>query len=567
MARIRRSSIPTQPTGKKHIIWRIAVYIRLSKDDGNDESLSVTNQRKIILEFIEDKFGDEDYVLVDFYVDDGRSGTTEDTRPDFQRMVGDIEAGKVNCVICKTLSRCFRNYSDQGRFIEQLLPAYHCRFIAVSNPHVDTYADPDCTQGMEIPINGLMNDRYAAKTSADVRRTFDTKRRRGEFIGAFAPYGYLKDPENKNALVIDEDTAPIVRDIYHWFVHEGMKMESISKRLNALGILNPSAYKHKIGLTHKDGHRGRDNDGLWNSKTVRDILRNQVYIGNMVQGRQSIISYKVHKRYDTDPEDWYVVENTHTPIIDRPLFDKAQSLMQRDTRTAPGRQNVYLFSGFLRCADCGKAMIRGRSKNFTYFTCRTYKEKGKDKCTRHSIRGDVLEQAVLVTIQKQIELVASLSELVEEINNAPVVSTKSNRLNALMRQKTQELDRANSLLDGLYMDMKAGDITREQYRRMREKLEAQAAQLRSEVSHIQEEQDVAAQGISTGDPYLNAFLKHRNIQSLSRGLLVELVKFIYIHDDGSIDIEFNFQDQYRRIVEFVENNQKELYVLGGKAVS
>lgn len=567
MARIRRSTASLMPNGKKYIIWRIAVYIRLSKDDGNDESLSVTNQRKIILEFIEDKFGDEDHVIVDFYVDDGRSGTTEDARPDFQRMVGDIEAGKVNCVICKTLSRCFRNYSDQGRFLEQFLPAHRCRFIATSNPYVDTYADPDCTSNMEIPINGLMNDRYAAKTSADVRRTFDTKRRRGEFIGAFAPFGYLKDPENKNALVIDEDAAPIVRDIYRWFVQEGMGTKSISKRLNALGIPNPSGYKYKIGLTHKDGHRGRNNDGLWTPKTVGDILRNQVYIGNMVQGRQAIISYKVHKRYDTDPEDWYVVENTHEPIIDRPLFDKAQSLIKRDARTAPGQQNVYLFSGFLRCADCGKAMIRGRSKNYTYFTCRTYKEKGEERCTRHSIRGDVLEQAVLVTIQKQIDLVASLSELVEEINNAPVVSAKSNRLGALMRQKTQELDKANSLLDGLYMDMKSGDITREQYRRMKEKFEAQAVQLQGELAHIQTEQDAAEQGISSGDPYLNAFLKHRNIQSLSRGLLVELVKFIYIHEDGSIDIEFNYQDQYRRIVEFVENNQKELYVLGGKAVS
>ncbi len=567
MARIRKSPTPTMPNGKKYVLWLIAVYIRLSKDDGNDESLSVTNQRKIILEYIEDKFGDEDYVLVDFYIDDGRSGTTEDARPDFQRMVGDIEAGKVNCVICKTLSRCFRNYSDQGHFLEQFIPAHRCRFIAVSNPHVDTYADPDCTQGMEIPINGLMNDRYAAKTSADVRRTLDTKRHRGEFIGTFAPYGYLKNPEDKNALVIDEDAAPIVRDIFHWFVHEGMKPTSIAKRLNASGIPNPSAHKYKIGLLHQSGHRGRDNDGLWTDKTVRDVLRNQVYIGNMVQGRQAIISYKVHKRRDTDPEDWYVVENTHTPIIDRPLFDKAQGLMQRDTRIAPGKQNVYLFSGFLRCADCGKAMIRGRSKNFTYFTCRTYKEKGKDRCTRHSMRGDILERAVLVTIQKQIELVASLSELVEEVNAAPAVSAKSNRLDALQKQKSQELDKVNGLLDDLYMDMKAGDLTREQYRRMKEKLEAQAAQLRGELAHIQEEQNTAAQGITTGDPYLNAFLKYRNIQSLSRGLLVELVRYIYIHEDGSIDIEFNFQDQYRRIVEFVENSQKELYVLGGKAVS
>ncbi len=565
MARIRKTSIP-QETGKKYTLWCIAVYIRLSRDDGNDESLSVTNQRKIILEFIADKFDEEEYRLIDFYVDDGRSGTTEETRPEFQRMVSDIETGRVNCVICKTLSRCFRNYSDQGRFLEQFLPAHHCRFIATSNPYVDTYADPDCTQNMEIPINGLMNDRYAAKTSADVRRTFNTKRRRGEFIGAFAPYGYQKNPENKNALLIDEDAAPVVQDIYRWFVLEGMNMRSIARRLNELGIPNPTAYKKQKGLTYQSAC-GQANDGLWNQKTVGDILRYPVYVGTMVQGRQAIISYKVHKRYDTDPADWYVVENTHKAIIDRDLFDKAQALLQRDTRTAPGKQNVYLFSGFLRCADCGKAMVRNTSKNFAYYYCRTYREKSTEKCSKHAIRADILEQAVLVTVQKQIELVSSLAEMIEEINAAPTVSTQSARLNAMKKQKTRELEQINALLDGLYMDLKAGDLSREQYRRMKEKLETQAEQLQRELTHIQEEQDVKAQGVTTGDPYLRTFLQYRNIQSLSRGLLVELVKYIYIHEDGSIDIEFNYADQYRRIVEFIENDQKEFHVIGGKAVS
>lgn len=554
MARIRRTPTPTTPDGRKRILWRVGAYIRLSKDDGNDESLSITNQRKIILEFLEEKFAEEEFSFVDFYIDDGRSGTTEKTRPAFQRMVSDIETGNVNCVICKTLSRCFRNYSDQGRFLEQFLPANRCRFIAISNPYVDTYKNPDCTSNMEIPINGLMNDRYAAKTSADVRRTFDTKRRRGEFIGAFAPYGYLKNPQNRSAFVVDENTAPVIRNIYSWFVYEGMKTEGIAKRLNALGIPNPSAYKYQIGLTHQNGHRGKHNDGLWNPKTIRDILKNQVYIGNMVQGRQTIISYKVHKRYDTAPEDWFVVEHTHAPIIDDALFEQAQSLLRRDSRAAPGQQRVYLFSGFLRCADCGKAMIRGCSKNFTYFTCRTYKEKGKDMCGRHSIRGDALEQAVLATIQAQIELVASLSELVDEINNAPVVSAKLSHLNASMKQKTQEYDETNRLLDELYLDMKSEDITREQYRRMKANLEEKASRIQVEIQSIQEEQQKATDGVRTGDPYLNAFLKYRNIQSLTRGLLVELVKFIYIHEDGSIDIEFNFQDQFRHIIDFVEQN-------------
>ena len=563
MARVRKSAVPIE--SKPCTLWRIAAYIRLSRDDGNDESLSVTNQRKIILEFIEDKFMDEEYKLVDFYVDDGRSGTTEEARPEFQRMAADIGARKVNCVICKTLSRCFRNYSDQGRFLEQFLPAHRCRFIAISNPYVDTYKDPDCTQNMEIPINGLMNDRYAAKTSADVRRTFDTKRRRGEFIGAFAPYGYQKDPKNKNALIIDKDAAPVVQDIYDWFVLEGMNMRSIARRLNDMGIPNPSAYKKEKGLAYQSSC-GRANDGMWSQKTVRDILKNRVYVGTMVQGRQAIISYKVHKRYDTDPADWYMVENTHRAIIDRDLFDKVQTLLQRDTRTAPGKRNVYLFSGFLRCADCGKAMVRNTSKNFVYYYCRTYREKSGDKCTKHAIRGDILERAVLVTVQKQIELVDSLAEIVEEINAAPDVSARSARLNALQKQKTGELERVNGVLDSLYMDLKAGDLSRDQYRRMKEKLEIQAGQLQSELVRIREEQDAKSQGIARGDPYLNTFLQYRNIQSLSRGLLVELVRFIYIHEDGSIDIEFNYADQYRRIVEFTEHN-RDPHITSGKAVS
>ncbi len=558
MARIRKTD-STKLTGKQHTVWHIAVYIRLSKDDGNDESMSVTNQRKIILEYIEENFAGEEYIIIDFYIDDGRSGTTEDTRPEFQRMVRDIEAGKVNCVIGKTLSRCFRNYSDQGRFLEQFIPAHRCRFIAISNPHVDTYDDPDCTQGMEIPINGLMNDRYAAKTSVDVRRTFDTKRRRGEFIGAFAPYGYQKAPEDKNALIIDPDAASVVEDIFHWFVRDGMSKAGIAKRLNAVGIPNPTAYKHSKGLAYQCSHP--NNDGLWSPRTVSGILKNAMYIGTMVQGRYSIISYKVHKQILTDPSKWFMVDGTHEAIVDKETFEAAQGLLKRDTRAAPGKNNVYLFSGLLRCGDCGKAMVRTTSRGIVYYACRTYREKGKDYCSRHTIRGDVLEKAVLVALQKQIELVTSMVALVEEINSAPIVRTQSTRLNALLKQKSQELDKATTLLDGLYIDMKAGEISLDQYHRMKERTQEQVNRLQDEVTHIQKEQGIMAQGVQQSDPYLTAFLKHRNIQTLERGLLVELVKYIYIHADGSIHIEFNFADQYQRIADFIEDNQKELYVV------
>ena len=497
-------------------------------------------------------------------IDDGRTGTSDETRPEYQRLLQDIRAGKVNCMICKNLSRAFRNYADQGKFLEEFLPTYKARFVAISNPFVDTFTDPDCTQNMEIPINGLMNDRYAAKTSADVRRTFDTKRRNGEFIGAFAPYGYDKDPKDKNVLIVDEAVAGVVRDIFRWFV-DGMSKGGIAKLLNEKGIPNPTAYKRSRGFKYQNPHAA-ENDGLWNPTCVSRLLQNPMYTGIMVQGKQKVISYKVHGRMATDESDWFVVPNTHPAIVDRETFDKAQSLHKRDTRTAPGKRDLYLFSGFVRCADCQKAMSRKSSKGFTYYVCRTNRDKSAQACTKHTIREDVLETVVLTVLQKQIELVGELVNVIDEINAAPTVRNESTRLTAMLKQRTKELEKVSALLDGLYVDWKSGEITREQYSRMKVKFEDQAEQLRASIEKITEECEVMAAGVRSDDPYLTTFLKYRNIKSLNRGILIELVKTIYVHEGGEIEIEFTFTDQHRRIMDFIENNRRELTVIHNVAV-
>ena len=198
-------------------VWKVGLYIRLSRDDGKEESLSVVNQRKILMEFTEQSFPGK-CLLMETYIDDGRSGTDDD-RPDFQKMLRHVEEGRINCIICKNLSRMFRNYSDQGYFLEDFFPRHHTRFITLGDPKVDTFLNPEAVNGMEVPISGLMNDRFACRTSCDIRRTFDTKRRRGEFIGAFAPYGYRKDPENKNHLLIDPEAAEVVRNIFQWYAY------------------------------------------------------------------------------------------------------------------------------------------------------------------------------------------------------------------------------------------------------------------------------------------------------------------------------------------------------------
>lgn len=563
MARIRKSV--EGKAVKTQIVWKIGKYIRLSRDDGNIVSESVVNQDKILNDEIPGFFEDGLYEVVDTYIDDGTSGTTDLERRDFQRMVQDMKCGRINCVIVKNLSRAFRNSANQGHFLEEFIPLYNTRFISLYQPRIDTFLDPEVVHSLEVSITGFMNEQYAYKTSADVRRTFKHKRENGEFIGAFAPYGYVKDPEDKNSLIIDEEAAQVVRDIFSWFITEGLSKNGIAKRLNEYGILNPAAYKRSKGFHYENPHC-KYNDGMWPPSTVARILQNPLYIGVMRQGRQKVISYKVHKRTSVPEDEWFVVENAVPAIIDKEMFQAAQNLHKRDTRTAPGKREVYLFSGFIRCADCGKGMGRHTAKGHVYYQCRTYQDKSRDKCTKHSIRLDILEKAVLAAVQKQIELVDSLAEIIDEINRAPVVHTESLRLNALLEQRTGELEKVTKVLDDLYMDWKSGDITRDQYRRMKVRFEEQSQQLQETIAHIRSECEVLAQGVDTENPYLTAFLKHRNIDSLSRGLLVELVNAIYIHEDKSIEIEFNYADQYRRIAEYIENNQKELCETGGKAV-
>lgn len=551
MARIRK---PEEKNTSKdlEIVWYIAVYVRLSREDGNDESLSITNQKKIIEEYLNDYFEDG-YVVVDIYIDNGITGTSDDERKDFQRMLEDIEAKRVNCVICKTLSRAFRNYADQGYYLEDYFPRHDIRFIAISNPHVDSYVNPAAAaEGLEIPITGIMNDRYAGKTSLDVRRTFNTKRRRGEFIGAFAPYGYIKDPQDKNSLLIDEEAAPVVRNVFDWFV-SGMSMGTITRKLNELGILCPTAYKRAKGFKYCNCHDTFDNT-LWNPSTVRGILSNQMYVGDMVQGRYEIKSYKVHKQIKKPPNEWFIVEGTHEAIVSRELFDKVQELLKRDTRIPPKRESVYLFSGLLRCADCKKAMHRCKSKNQVYYVCRTYKEKLKQACSKHTIREDELTKAVLIAIRHQVALSLDYESAIQQIRASPAVVEGSRSLDRALEEKEALYHNVIRYKQGLYQSLQDGDLSREEYRRLKIGYEEQLETIEQELSSLRKEIQ-SYHEIGKDNNVLESFTRYANIETLERNLLLELVENIYVHQGKHITIVFKFCNEYMKMAEFIESNR------------
>lgn len=552
----------TADTEQKQIksrIWRIAIYIRLSRDDSRsyDESESVTNQRAMIRQHITNFNDGYHYIIVREYIDDGISGTTDDERDSFQDMLKDIKNGHINCVIVKDLARSFRNYSDQGYYLDDWFPRYNVRFISLFHQPLDSYKEPRNMRSIAVPIQGVMNENHCAETSDKVREVFNMKRRNGEHIGSFAPFGYFKNPEDNNALVIDEPAAAVVRDIFNMFL-DGKSKNAIVHLLNEHGVLCPSAYKREVQkLKYKEPSFDAAKIPLWTSTSISNILNNRMYCGDMVQGRWRIKSYKVHIQERVPEDEWYIVENTHEPIIDRAIFQKVQILLKKDTRTGPKQKQLYLFSGFLRCADCGKAMARSQVKGKVYYFCRTYKDQSKIACTKHSIKHSRLEAAVLYAVQQQIYLSVHYSNTIANINKAPLLKSQSVNLANALKLKHKELAKIAKYKQAIWQDWKDGEISHIEYSSMKEDYDRQTIELEQIVSRLEKEKAELYKEIGTENPSLAAFRQYQNMKKLTRDLLIELVESIQVYENGNISIKFQFTDELRRISNVIERNNHE----------
>ena len=534
--------------------WRLGEYIRLSKEDAQkakkgDDSNSVINQGRLLDDYYNRHI--DEFESAEKYIDDGCTGTDTD-REDFQRLLADIYAKKINCVIVKDLSRLSRNYTDAGTLIENLFVQMNVRFISLAES-VDSYKNPDSVSNIIVPITNVMNDQYCYQTSKKIRQVFDYKKRNGEFIGSYAPYGYIKDPNDKHALLVDEEAAEVVKQIFSMFV-SGMTVRAIVNHLNDHGVMCPSRYKQSQGLKyHCPNGRTRP---MWSTITVSSMLKNPVYVGDMAQGRNRVKSYKIHKLEPVPEEQWIVVQNTHEPIIDRETFAKAKDLLKRDTRTAPKQKQLYLFSGFLRCADCGRAMSRIASKDlYVYYQCGTYKSLSKKACTMHSIKSTKLEAATLYAIQQQVHLAVNYSAIIAQINAAPQKKSQSVRLNEQINAKEKELARIMRYKQALYQDWKDGNITHNDYRHMGADYEQQIETAMAVIDSLKAERDKLENGIDEENPFLTAFKKYEDIDKLTREILIELVDYIKVYEGGDISIKFKFADELRRIMEYVEINR------------
>lgn len=539
--------------------WRLGIYIRLSKEDlkkGKDDSNSVKNQRDLLNDFYRRNI--DEFESITEYVDDGHTGT-DANREDFQRLLADVMSGKINCVIVKDLSRFARNYSDAGSLIDNLFVQMGVRFISLAE-NVDSYKNPDSVSNIIVPITNVMNDNYCYQTSKKIRQVFDYKRRNGQYIGAFAPYGYVKHPKDKHRLIVDPDAAENVKLIFTMLI-QGSSKRAIALYLNEHGVPSPSAYKVQKGLPVST--RGYD-DPMWGVRMIHSILTNPTYTGDLAQGRSRVKSYKVHQIEAVPRAEWVEVAGTHEAIIDYETFDKVQALLQRDTRTSPKGREVHLFSGFLKCADCGRAITRCVGKNNNvYYSCSTYKNRSRTACTMHSIKHERLEAAVLFAVQHQVHLAVSYSEIVTQINSAPIKKSQSYRLDDLIAAKERELTKITRYKQSLYQDWKDGEITQQEYRDMKADYERQTSDISAVLTRLNAERAELANGVDNEHPALVAFMKYQNIEALNREILVELVDYIKVYENGNISVKFKFADELRKIAEYIEINTTEDTAVAG----
>ncbi len=532
--------------------FSVGGYIRLSREDlqkinrGLDDSNSVKNQRDLLGDFYQ-RHMDEFESAVE-YVDDGHTGT-DANRENFQRLLADVMSGKINCVIVKDLSRFARNYSDAGSLIDNLFVQMGVRFISLAE-NVDSYLNPDSVSNIIVPITNVMNDNYCYQTSKKIRQVFDYKRRNGQYIGSFAPYGYIKNPKDKHQLIVDADAAETVKRVYSMLL-QGSSKRAIALYLNEHGIPSPTAYRRKKGLPVSSAVA---DDPMWSARMIHEILTNPIYTGDLVQGRRRVKSYKVHQLEAVPEEEWVRVPDTHEAIIPHETFDKVQALLVRDTRTSPKGREVHLFSGFLKCADCGKSITRSQSGKNIYYACSTYKNRSRTACTMHSIKHNRLEAAVLFAIQYQVNTAVSYSELIARINSAPLKKSQSHRLNDQIAAKEKELTKITRYKQSLYQDWKDGEITQQEYRDMKADYERQAAELADVLARLNTERAELLNGVDKEHPALVAFAKYQSIETLTREILTDLVDHIKIYENGNISVHFKFADEFRRIAEYIEIN-------------
>lgn len=518
----------------------VALYIRLSVEDNKKRSCSVENQKLVLSDFLADK---PDFVVYDTYIDNGATGTNFH-RPGFQQMLSDIEAGHINCVIVKDLSRLGRNSIDTGYYIEQYFYSHNVRFIAVTD-QFDT-ADPgNLHGGIMLPLKNMINEAYALDIGRKIKAQARQAMKDGDYIGGRAPYGYRKDPDNCHKLLIDENTAPVVKQIFEW-AHERVGLNRIVRNLNEMGIPAPSHYKKSTGEITSPGLIG---SGKWQTRTVIRILESEVYTGDLVQGKTKIVD---HQQVKAGEDNLIVAKRTHEPIISHELFTAVQEYRKQVCEESRAKsKNPYtpnIFKGKVFCADCGRSLHRQRAErkkgpDIYWFHCLTNSRVEKDTCKGVMMRETELIATVTAVLEKELAVALGMSLPLFRLEAKQ--KQDKDKLKAQMSAKRQEIEKKRLLIRGLYENFVQGILTNEEYFELKADYEESISTLSGEIEALEKDMDALDSRLASYRTMEKDAKSLAQDHVLTAELIERLIERIEIDHERNIYVAFRFKSKFQ----------------------
>ena len=534
--------------------WKVAAYLRLSSDDGDKlESNSITNQKKLINIYIN---REKNLKVVDYYIDDGYSGTDFE-RPDFKRMIRDIKRGKIDTIIVKDLSRFGRNYIEVGRYLEDFLPINNIRFIAI-NDNVDSYKDPESINNIIVPFKNLMNDEYSRDISNKVKSILNAKKESGEFIGSYAPYGYLRDPKNKHDFIIDEKASKVVIKIFDMIL-KGISKKYVVDELNRLGILPPMAYKIEEFNYNMKKTNSYD---IWNGKKIDDILRNISYTGVLVQSKKKRISHRVHKQVRVAPDDWIMIPNHHKALITEEKFNMVQEILYKRDIKVEKNKNYDLFAGHISCADCGNSLSKRKGKAKDYYYCTSYLEN--KVCSKHTIRKDKLIDIVIEAINNQIDIAENIDRTIKMMAEESGINYDYEILNNRLNDIKNNILKYTKLKGIVREDYATNIIKEDEYKDYIKDYNERLEQLEDEKEELirklnsEEIKSSKELKVKSNEEWIRKFEKKKHIDKLNNIIINELIEDIQVHDNGNINIIFKYQDEFIEAIDFIKREKYDI---------
>lgn len=522
------------------IDYNVAVYIRLSVEDNKKRGNSIESQRSIIENHIA---LNPDFEIYDAYIDNGTTGVNFE-RDGFKRMLGDIEAGKVNCVIVKDLSRLGRNAIDTGYYIQKYFPTKNVRFVSV-NDNLDTNDKDNIHNGILLPLKNMINEAYSIDIGRKIRAQAEQSMKAGDFIGARPPYGYLKLPDNCHKLVIDLETAPVVRQIFEW-AHDKVALNNIVLRLNEMNILPPSYYKQSKGLITHEKLLG---NGKWQTRTVSVILADQVYAGDMVQGKTKSIN---HKQIPVNEEDWTVVQNTHEPIIDLEMFISVKAyrkqVAEESIRRGKTSYTENIFKGKIFCGCCGRDLHRHRrnvknNPDAYCFYCLANSRVAKGTCEGVFIAEEELIPVVISILQKESEALTGKDFLMMRYDYE--VKNRQEKIKLKISSLKQAVEKNRMYLKGLYEDFIEKLLSKSDYDYMKSNYETKISSAMNEIRELETEQkELEEDSVKYHDMADAAKKLKRKKAKLTSEMVDKLIEKITVESDKEVKIVFRFKGEF-----------------------